>query len=677
MQAFANQTPRVTHPPGTQQCRAARMLCVLLLLVAGNAPQASEPLQLPPASRAAQVERGLPDVAAKSVARAWNEVLLAAIRRDTPRPTVHARNLFHVSAAMFDAWAAFGEDQAVFHQESALVASEDLESERTAAISHAAYRVLSHRFLISPGHEASQAEFDDLMLALGLNPHDDDVIGSSGVAIGNRIGQAIIDQHIHDGANESAVYRDTTGYTPLNLPMFAALPGTGGLSLPNVWQPLFTITGLAPQNFLTPHWFEVEPFALERPAPDALYLDPGQQPLFSGTGHEDLVTDLIGLVRASSWLDPDDGEIIDISPGVFGNHPPGSNDGIGHGINPVTSQPYPANPARRGDWARAVAEFWEDGPLSSTPPGHWNEIANAVSDRLPEHDLRIGGYGAAVERIEWDIKLYLALNAALHDAAIVGWETKYVYESSRPITLIRHLSELGQSSDPELPSYHPDGWPLTPGLIELVSEDSSAPGERHAHLSAHVGEIAIRAWRGYPEQPETEHGGVGWIRGVEWLPYQAANFVTPAFPGYISGHSIFSASAAGILTRLTGSPYFPGGLAEFLIESDGFSLHFEFGPADPVLLQWASYADAANEAGISRIFGGIHPDFDDFPGRLLGEDVAELSFARTSVLFANPVAGPHPEPVAVPLPGWAIFVMALMLLAVGGRAAGRVGPGRS
>ena len=40
-----------------------------------------------------------------SVARLWNEVLLFSIRNDLARPTVHARNLFHVSAAMYDAWS--------------------------------------------------------------------------------------------------------------------------------------------------------------------------------------------------------------------------------------------------------------------------------------------------------------------------------------------------------------------------------------------------------------------------------------------------------------------------------------------------------------------------------------------------------------------------------------------
>ncbi len=51
----------------------------------------------------------LPAVAAgqHSVARQWNEAILDAIRIDTPRPPVHARNLYHLSAGMYDAWAAF------------------------------------------------------------------------------------------------------------------------------------------------------------------------------------------------------------------------------------------------------------------------------------------------------------------------------------------------------------------------------------------------------------------------------------------------------------------------------------------------------------------------------------------------------------------------------------------
>ena len=50
------------------------------------------------------------DLGGHSVARVWDEALLELIRQVVPAPTVHARNLFHTSAAMWDAWAAYDPD---------------------------------------------------------------------------------------------------------------------------------------------------------------------------------------------------------------------------------------------------------------------------------------------------------------------------------------------------------------------------------------------------------------------------------------------------------------------------------------------------------------------------------------------------------------------------------------
>jgi hypothetical protein len=147
-----------------------------------------------------------------------------------------------------------------------------------------------------------------------------------------------------------------------------------------------------------------------------------------------------------------------------------------------------------------------------------------------------------------------------------------------------------------------------------------------------VGQIAIRAWRGEPQDPATETGGVGWIRAIEWMPYQASNFVTPPFPGYTSGHSTFSRAAAEVLAAFTGSDYFPGGLGAFVAHGHEF-LVFEDGPSDTVELQWATYADAADEAGLSRRHGGIHPWFDDFPGRVQGKDIGDAAFERAQLFF--------------------------------------------
>ena len=75
----------------------------------------------------------------------------------------------------------------------------------------------------------------------------------------------------------------------------------------------------------------------------------------------------------------------------------------------MTGQPYVPNVVNLGDFTRALTEFWADGPKSETPPGHWNVVANAVSDS-PGFELRIGGAGPEVDRLKWDVKLYLALN---------------------------------------------------------------------------------------------------------------------------------------------------------------------------------------------------------------------------------------------------------------------------
>ena len=153
----------------------------------------------------------------------------------------------------------------------------------------------------------------------------------------------------------------------------------------------------------------------------------------------------------------------------------------------------------------------------------------------------------------------------------------------------------------------------------MITTESSAPGERHEPLADHVGEIAVYAWRGSPEDPETETSGVGWIRAVDWVPYQRPTFVTPSFAGYVSGHSTFSRAAAEVLTGLTGTPYFPGGLSEWTVE-EGELLHEE-GPTADVDLQWATYYDASDQAGISRLYGGIHIPQDDIEGRIIGSQV--------------------------------------------------------
>jgi len=574
-----------------------------------------------------------------SVARRWDEALLDAIRRALPAPTVHARNLYHVSAAMWDAWAAYDPTASgVFVHEKATAGN--VEAARDEAISYAAYRVLANRYIKSVGADQSMSEFADLMDAMCYPLDVTTTEGGSPAAVGNRIAAAVIAAGLADGSNQANGYA-STDYKPVNPPLVVASPGTT-MTDPNRWQPL-QIEHMISQNGIPvtngvqvavgPDWGHVTSFALPAGGPNGTPIDPGAPPRLGDPATDQAFKDqAVEVIRLSSQLDPTIGTTVDISPGAIGNNDLGTNDGTGHAVNPATGQPYPSDVVNQGDFGRVMAEFWADGPKSETPPGHWNVLANLASDELAPN-LRIGGTGPAVDRLQWDTKLYLALNGAVHDAAIAAWGLKGHYDTSRPISMIRYMGEKGQSSDPAQPSYDKEGLPLVPGLVELITKETTAPGQRHAALAGHEGEIAILAWSGPPADPKTQIGGVKWILAADWVPYQASTFVTPAFPAYASGHSTFSRAAAEVLVGFTGSEYFPGGESGYTIPAG--SLKFEEGPTTPITLQWATYYDAADQAGRSRLWGGIHVETDDLTGRRLGSECGKAAWALAQRYYAG------------------------------------------
>ena len=569
-----------------------------------------------------------------TAARVWMEELLNAIRLDTPRPTVHARNLFHLSVAMWDVWVAYDQSTAAVPYltvESPAPVADPLAA-RSEAISYAAYRLLEHRFADSPNSSTTFRAIDARMEELGCDRFFTSTDGDSPAALGNRVAAAVIAYGSTDGSNEANDYADTTGYAPVNAPMIVELPGTEMVD-PNRWQPLsleFFISQngiplpIDVQEFISPNWDLVAPFALIRAGQGIPYVDPGLPPQLGGQEDAEFKDAVLEVLRHSSRLDPDDEVTIDISPAAHGNNPLGTEDGSGWPVNPATGQPYAPNIVKRGDWGRILAEFWADGPDSETPPGHWNVLANYVSDH-PLVAKRIGGSGAVLDSLEWDVKTYLAMNGAVHDAAIAAWGAKAIYDYVRPISMIRYMGGLGQSSELGSPPYHPDGLLLEPGLVEIITAETTAAGQRHQALAGNEGEIAIYAWLGNPSDPENDYSGVGWIRAVEWVPYQRETFVTPAFAAYVSGHSAFSRAGAEVLTRMTGSAYFPGGIGTFLAPKDVF-LAFEIGPTEDITLEWATYQDAADEAGVSRLWGGIHVRADDFRGRIMGFQIGQDAY---------------------------------------------------
>lgn len=575
-----------------------------------------------------------------SIARNWSERALESIRMDTPHPPAQARNLFSYSVCMYDAWAAYDTHAVGFVYRGKHTAA-DLEAARREAISYAMYRMMVERLSYSRTATNQAVRNPEFMAALGYDPNNVSRDTSTPAGLGNSIYDAVSAWFLGDGslqtngtaypaANPPVAYPDyplghPRRYTFLNPPLNPFLHGiTDGTNHTvvdvNVWQRLIVANAIDqngfPQNPLQGYagapWLWVRPFALSRTDPDQLWIDPGPPPWLGTETDAEFKSNLVAVIRASSELTSEDGVMIDISPATVGNNTLGANDGQGYTINPVTGQPYAPNVVLRGDFTRALTEFWADGPSSETPPGHWNAVANHVSDDMPVR--RIGGTGPEVDRLEWDVKFYFALNGALHDAACAAWSVKRYYDGWRPISAIRYCGGLGQSSDPDLPSYHTHGLTLVPGLIELVT-DATIDSGRHAGLAA--GKIAVFCWPGQPEFPDTDTSGVHWVHAEDWMAYQKKTFVTPAFPGYISGHSTFSRAAAEAVTAFTGSQWFPNGLGSYTIPK----LINEAGPTQPVTLQWASYYDAADQVGLSRIWGGIHPPADDFAGRRVGAEV--------------------------------------------------------
>ncbi|MDX1563680.1 MAG: hypothetical protein R3305_12185, partial [Gammaproteobacteria bacterium] len=408
-----------------------------------------------------------PDDREISIARIWNEVLLEGIRNDFARPTVHARNLWHSSAAMYDAWAAFddvsstwllGKSQAGYTCDySAPRLPRDRQPAREEAISYAAYRIVRHRFRNSPGAEHVAELADQTMASLGYDVAVTSTDYSSGApaALGNYIAACYIAYGFQDGSNEANAYAPRV-YAPVNPPIEPELKGNPNIVDLDRWQQITLTLSIdqsgnivdGTQSFVGPEWGGVHPFSLT-PAEATtcrragfdfpVYHDPGPPPTHAGPLADEYKWTHSLVAVWSGHLDPSRGrgaELIDISPASIGNiqsYPEnfrehrdfydllgGGTPEVGYDINPATGAPYEPQLVPLADYARSIAEFWADGPDSETPPGHWFVIVNTISEH-PEIDKRFRGEGRELGSLEWDVKMYFALGGAMHDAAIVAW----------------------------------------------------------------------------------------------------------------------------------------------------------------------------------------------------------------------------------------------------------------
>ncbi len=551
--------------------------------------------------------------ATEDIAQEWMSLTLDALEQDGRMPTVEARTLWHVSATMYEAWAAYDPvATGYFTGDDYDRSSASSLKNRAETLSHAVFLVLTHRFA-SLGDAASgtpaRDAFDAFAAKMRLHGYIDGAgnpRASEAQALGEILGEAVLAFAATDGANEANGYADTSGYTPTNPPLIVDHAGTNGMLLANDWQPLM-VDGVE-QTYLTPHWGVVKPFALPDYDPQALRIDPGAPPHFGEGTQAQFIEDMMDCLWYVGAMDPDvgaGGDLVNLSPSARGAFVDGTYDGTGHPVNPYTGEPYPDHFVSTADFLR-VESVYLDGHRFTTPAPWWNEVALDV----------LRGEGTVSEPpanrhtpydLEYDVKLFFTLNGALHDAAIAVWEIKREYNYLRPISGIRYLAQLGM-------------LPLEPGLVEIVDEGDPLAGAANEH----VGEQKVLCWTGPDE-------GVQWVLGETWIPYQPVGFVTPPFPGYCSGHTAFGRAFAAVMSAFTEDSYFPGGLFQLPVTT----LRFETDMTTTVVLQAATYHDLGYDAGLARIMSGVHVPADIWASQQVGQLVGASAFAQAHLYFGG------------------------------------------
>lgn len=218
---------------------------------------------------------------------------------------------------------------------------------------------------------------------------------------------------------------------------------------------------------------------------------------------------------------------------------------------------------------------------------YWSD--GPYTEQPPGHWMRFAQWVSVRDHhtLDDDVKMFFVLSNALLDSGIAAWDMKRTFDSVRPTTAIPFLFA----------------------------------GKR------------IRAWGG-PGKGTVE------MDGARWIPYQQAGSPTPPFPDFVSGHSTYSAAAAAILTRWTGGDKFGYSAT---IRAGSSSIEPGITPHNPVVLKWDTFTDAANEAGMSRRYGGIHFQRADLAGRQLGYLVAQKAWSKALTYFD----GTATPPVAV------------------------------
>lgn len=456
-----------------------------------------------------------------SKAHKWNKLVCDALHYNNLPPTIASRVLAMVHTAMYDAWTNYNdggcEVSTTTGSRLKQADSECTTENRERAYSHAAYTV-AQVILWCHLPPDKKSIFRELMCACEYNPDDKNVKTDNPAGIGNLSAHLVLDCFAGDRSNpyatlHSGKYSDFSGYHPVNPPVPQTLKYT------DRWQA--QLSQHKPQDFLTPHWGLVKPFAL-------------------------------------TWG------------GEFRPHAPIKCDEKKFEKQAAGVLEFSANLT---DEQKLIAEFWagmHEDKFEDSAHGK-----NGPWGSPPEQCCRQARYLSCMYGYKnaYDIKMFFLLSNALLDAGIAAWDCKVYYDYIRPISAIHHLYR-GKS---------------------------------------------IEAWGGPCE-------GTKKLEGEEWLPY----IPTPPFAEYVSGHSTFSAAADEVLYQFCESRAYGESV---VIPKGGSKIEPGCTPVEEVTLTWDTLKVAANQAGVSRLYGGIHFMDGDMQGRKLGYKVGCAVYEKASAYF--------------------------------------------
>jgi PAP2 superfamily len=534
-----------------------------------------------------------------SVVSDWNAAALAEVRLSRSLrngPPIVARALAIAHTCMYDAWAAY-DDVAVGTTDPDGLrrrpTDERTDENKAKAISFAAYRCLGNLYpdgSLPPPLQQPSVRLNVMLLSRGYDLTETCATDkkcraadpTTAAGIGNIAAQAVIDARRHDGSNQ---YGDLP---PAPCPVFTPWP-----------QPC---AGAAyGQTSVNP----------DRTGAYADYVADGYTPYVPSNPLMGYCNPLIEVCERQEIVDPNQWQ-----PLIFSNGQACLDSGSGTEETCPGIQSFIAPHWERVTPFALTSASQFDGVLTIPPPDflrNAGQYQNDVNDMIqfsrdldtrrkliveywadgPSSELPPGHWGVFAQfvsqrdnhTIDQDAKMFFAMHNASFDAGIVAWHIKRTYNGVRPITAIR-FAKQGQT---------------------------------------------INAWGG-PGRP------IEPIPGEKWSPYNPGTNLTPSFPGYFSGHSVFSRSSATVLSLFTGDDHF--GFSTVLPANFG---RVEPGiPLAPTTLSYATFSEAADEAGLSRLYGGIHFVDDNTTAQFVGNLIGVQAWSKALTYF-NGTASPAPR----------------------------------